>query len=293
MQIEGFREKVHAKEFDIVDDKEGKVKFIIGHSGDDVMSHPAIKEAVKALQNEERVKDVFVQELAEEDALNNMDDEFEYSDEDADTQELTKLMFNTKSKVIQVYHQELSKRIMDIPGFYQKIYDRQVDIVSESKGKMTFILKQSIETAMNEQAIKNVLDLLGNEERVSGIDFDELMPFTKEKTEIVEQFKTKSKRSKPKLTQAVLISFTVKTKNVKQYSDEMMAECRKIPYFQYKMYENKINIVNDSKAKFQFLMFHSGDNAMEDPDLVQAMFLLEARGTVSKLKVETIPYFLE
>ena len=105
--------------------------------------------------------------------------------------------------------------------------------------------------------------------------------------------KTKSPKPKPKLTQAILISFIANGENVKEFVDELLREFEEIEYFKYKMYEKKVTIVRDNKAKLQFVMYHSGETALEDPDMKSAIKLIKAKDRTKKLKVETIPYFTE
>ena len=103
----------------------------------------------------------------------------------------------------------------------------------------------------------------------------------------------KKNEQKQTLTQAILISFIAKGDDVKEFTDELMKECEETEYFKNKMYENKIEFVRDNKAKFQFVMFHSGKHAMEDPNLKWAVDRLDRQERVRGLKVSTIPYFIE
>ena len=280
MKIPGLKEKIYSKDIEIISNHKGKMKFVLEQSIETAMDDPAIKMLFELLENEERIKKIKVKKTEPE--------KFEsFNEEEVEWQEIVRLKFETKGAVIQVYHQELLRKIKDIPGFCQKIHDSKVDIVSADSGKMKFMLKQAVDTAMDDPAIIAALDLLKSEERVCKLNLDE--------SESVPVSKIRNAQSKPKteLTQAIMVSFTAKIENVKQYSDELTAKCKKIEYFKFKMYEKKITVVNDRKAKFQFIMFHSGDDVMEDPDLNEAMSILQAEEPVSKLKVETIPYFLD
>merc|ERR1712228_566615 len=72
-------------------------------------------------------------------------------------------MSKGKSQKIDRVHEVLMEKIMKIKGFEDKIYEKSVMINSEKKGTVTFILKASVDTAMEDEAIKSVLALLNEE----------------------------------------------------------------------------------------------------------------------------------
>ena len=254
------------------------MKFILKQSADTAMDDPIVMAILDLLKKEVGVKRIGLKEIEDEatDSLEENEDE---------QQDLLKLEIKTKSKVIQVYHQELLRKIMNIPGFYAKLHHHKAEIISDEKGKITFLLKQSADTAMDDPVIKAVLEFLQNEDRVKRIGMNEVDPAENKKVETVKQ--------KPKLTQAVVISFSAKSENVREFAAELLKECEEIEYFKYKMYERKVSMIREDKVKFQFVMYHSGENAMEDPDMLAALSLFKDQENIRKLKVEAIPYFLE
>ena len=300
MNIPGFAEKVHEKNVEVISENKGKMRFLLRQSVETAMDDPAIQAVLELLQAEGCVKGLNLDQsesipTGAAQPVVQFEDESDSKEDvqdDGEWEELVELGFKTEGEVIQVYHEELLKKVMDVPGFYDLVHDYNVEIISDDKGKMNFVLKVSADTAMSHPAIKYVLDILQNERRVNGINVDDTIAnlhVPKKGWAIIKE----ALHHKPQLTQAILISFTAKSENVKVFADELMKECVKIKYFEYKMYEKKITIVRENKAKFQFIMYHSGESAMEDPDMIQAMAVLEAQEEISKLKVETIPYFLE
>ena len=282
MNVPGFKEKVLRYDAEIISNKKGKMKFILKQSDDADMEDPAIKAVLELMEKEDKVKKIQM-DVIEKRMPELGDNEEEKQNECYD---LLKLEFNTKGQVIQVYHKELFEKIMDLPGFYEKVYDYKKKIISDQTGKMTFILKQSPDTAMDDPAMKAVLHLLKENDGVSEINMDDKnVPSSVPMTEI--------KPKQPKLTQAIMISFIAKGENVKEFADELMKEFEEIEYFKYKMYEKVITIMRKDKAKFQFVMYHSGAEAMKDPDMLSAIEIIRAKERTKKLKVETIPYFTE
>ena len=114
-------------------------------------------------------------------------------------QECVELTFETKGKGqdIEIVHEELLEQMMDVPGFKEKIHEQEIEVISEKKGEMTFILKQSADTALDDPAITEVVALLRADKRAKHYDMrglEEPIKIPKKK----KKRRSKKKKSKPK-----------------------------------------------------------------------------------------------
>ena len=297
MKIRGFKGMIHKKSTEIISEKKGKMIFVLKESADTAMDNPIIKSVLELLDNENVEIEIESDEgnaplLNAEigsDVQNQRDVDEEEDDEQKESvtkhQEMMNLTFETKGKVIHVYHEELLRKILDASGFYELMYDYNIEVISDKKGKMKLTLKHSVDTAMDHPAIKKVLNILKNEERVKNVNVDEGEALAISKKDINEH---------TKLSEAIIISFDVKHENIKDYIIEFMKELENFDYFQYNMWEKVITVKTGKKAKFQFIMNHPGKfkDGHDDPELMAAMDILREYKVVKKLKVETIPYFV-
>ena len=89
---------------------------------------------------------------------------------------------------------------MDVPGFKEKIHEQEIEVISEKKGEMTFILKQSADTALDDPAITEIVALLRADKRAKHLDLlglEEPIKIPKKKK------KQRSKRNKSKSKSSV------------------------------------------------------------------------------------------
>ena len=117
-------------------------------------------------------------------------------------QECVELTFATKGKGqdIEIAHEELLEQMMEVPGFKEKIHEQEIEVISEKKGQMTFILKQSADTALDDPAITEVVALLRADKRAKHYDMrglEEPIKIPKKKK------KQRSKRKKSKSKNSV------------------------------------------------------------------------------------------
>ena len=165
MNIPGFARLFHGDERKVIgdDDNVGRIKLTLKTSTDTAMDIPAIETLLNLLQNEEKVRKFGLNEIKVPKHDKHIRAEHA----------LLELQFKTNGEDIETYHEELLQRIMDVPGFEDKVlFDQSVESVNDCTGIIKFILRQSPEIVMDDPAITSVLDILQNEKRVRRMSLD-------------------------------------------------------------------------------------------------------------------------
>ena len=143
---------------DIIDHHKAAIQIIVVYKGDNLEHDRSFKKAMELLKDEAGVSKIRLVEL-------------DTGDQHQDTQqEYVELSFKTKGPKVETFSVGLVIRMMKNNAFKAKVHEKEVNVTGDEKAAITFILKQSADTAMDDPTIQEMLNLLQGQERVNKIN---------------------------------------------------------------------------------------------------------------------------
>ena len=219
----------------------------------------------------------------------------------AKEQELIELTFNTdaRGQDIKKVHLKIMDLLTAISGFKKKIHQSHVEIISDRKGKMKFLLKQSPETAMQNPAIKVVLHLLQNDKRINTINLDQLERSSNthkrhQSNHYHNSYQEKKKKQHSvsskvhKETTRKFLELRIRTKGsgIDAYHRKLFKRAMKIPGFEAKVYDYEMKTISMVRGLMRFVLAQSSGSAMDDPAICGVLGLLQSQERVDKIDLD-------
>jgi len=165
--VPGFQQIDSEQSIQIVRKRKGKIELMLTHA-----SEWSVGAVIRLLESDDRVKQINLDAM--DVAVEDLDVSNGWTSNCEKKNDNFRLTFDTilrREENIDEYHEELIEKLMKVDGFTDKCLSFEDTIITDDKGKMSFILSnsQSENTFIEDPAIRNVLVLLRKERRVDNI----------------------------------------------------------------------------------------------------------------------------